>query len=53
MEPSAEVAGKPARLQFQFARGALRKKQRAFVDTRALAQLGITVGMPRRLRGSG
>ena len=31
MEPSAEVAGKPARLQFQFARDALRRKQRAFV----------------------
>ncbi len=44
MEPSAEVTREPARLQFQFARGALQRKQRAFVDTRGIAQLGITVG---------
>ena len=43
MEPSAEVAGKPARLQFQFARGALWREQRALVETRGIAQLGITV----------
>ena len=44
MELSSEIAGKPARLQFQFARGALRRKERAFVDTRGIAQLGITIG---------
>ena len=40
----AEVAGEPARLQLQFARDALRRKERAFVDTRRIAELGITVG---------
>ena len=43
-ESSAEVAGKPAGLQFQFAGSALRRKERAFVDARGIAQLGITIG---------
>ena len=51
MELSAEVAGKPARLQFQFAGGALRRKERAFMDARGIAQLGITVGKQHGGRG--
>ena len=33
----SEIAGEPARLQFQFARRALRGKERAFVDARGIA----------------
>lgn len=40
----AEIAGKPARLQFQLAQRALGGKERAFMDARGITKLGVTAG---------
>ena len=41
---SAEIAGKPARLQFQFARGSAGREESALMNTRGISELGITAG---------
>src|SRR3954468_23677836 len=41
---AAEIAGKPARLQFEFAWGAQRRKERALTDTRGVTKLGVVSG---------
>ena len=50
-ETAPKIAGKPARLQFQFRKIALKREERAFANFRGGAQLNITfrVGHPARL----
>ena|SRR5436190_3452870 len=44
MELPAEIAGIPARLQFQFAGHALPREECALVNAREIAQIGVTIG---------
>jgi len=50
-ETAPKIAGKPARLQFQFRKIALKREERAFANFRRGAQLNIAfrVGHPARL----
>src|SRR2546430_715390 len=52
-EAPAEIAGEPARLQFELARRAKRGKERAFVDTGGIAKLGVTAGEGHLGEGGG
>ena len=43
-EAAAEITGEPARLEFEFARGAERGEKRAFVDAGGITKRRITAG---------
>src|SRR5205085_10760715 len=43
-EMPAEIAGEPARLQFELRRRAKGGKERAFLDTGGIAKLGVAAG---------